>query len=659
MKTLHTLQLKPCTARLGMDKRSVSNTRPTHCQFRLRNASAVIFILTSFYFLSCSAPEEVREQARFFLLEDSTLTLDANQAWQHFKENKFIVQNTRSFNPGFTTSLYWLVVETDSGNTQPLYLEIGTSQINEVLFYQVVNNIPGNETITGDYLPYTSRPLRSLNYVFTLTPDVQHYLLRVDKKNESLQLTFRTMHAGDYQNESSESAILIGLMTGAIGLMIIFGFFLFVITRDKVYLFYCLYVAAGWLYVMANQGYGFKYLWPDFPWFAGRARPLFTLLTIAFSLHFIEYYTGKAGYRFLHFLLKGLMYFSYLLFFLFILPYLEMKSSPVGYFFQALLPILSGIYVIVLLITLTEKVIHKNRMAAFYLASLFPIILFSTLQISYYSGGVDFSGSYLQTYGQATGYVLEAVILTFGLAYRFNSYRVEKEQALINLNAQQSKYARAIITTQENERRQLADQLHDIAGSLLSAARLNLSSVRESNFIANENAQKKLETAENAVSDISEMLRNMSHAISPVMLDKVGFRQAVEKVVAIFNNSGKIDVELEMLGFETENPTMYEKYSVLYGILYELLNNIVKHANATNGLIQVIEHDDSVTLVVEDNGIGLNVADVKDSATHGLTAIQSKIHYLQGTMVMDKAEPQGLIITIEIPKSTHDKSNLG
>jgi two-component system, sensor histidine kinase LadS len=634
-----------------MDK--ASNKTFPRLRFHLFAEKTTPFVLlfASLLFFSCSSKSDPEEQARFYLLEDSTLSLTASEAWENFKAKKFERQTSQSFNPGFTTSLYWLAVELHALTERDRYLEIGTSQINEILFYPIIRDSPAAESITGDYLPYSSRPLRSLNYVFPLGPDTRYCLLRIDKKNESLQLTFRTMAAGDYQDEASESAILIGLMTGAIALMIIFGLFLFAITRDKVYIFYCLYIAAGWLYVMANQGYGFKYIWSDFPWFAGRARPVFALLTISFSLHFIEYYAGKAGYKLLHLLLKGLMYFSYLLFFLFVLPNIEMKSSPVGYFFQALLPILSGIYVIVLLVTLTEKIIHKNRMAAFYMASLFPIILFSTLQIIYYSGGVDFSGSYLQTYGQATGYVLEAIILTFGLAYRFNTYRVEKEQALMNLNEQQSKYARAIITTQQNERRQIADQLHDIAGSLLSAARLNLSSVRENNFIANETAQKKLETAESAVSDISNMLRNMSHAISPVMLDKVGFRQAVEKVVGIFNNSGKINVELEMLGFETENPTMYEKYSVLYGILYELLNNIVKHAKATNGLIQVIEHDDSVALIVEDNGIGLDAAHVKGVATHGLAAIQSKIHYLQGTMMMDKAEPHGLIITIEIPKS--------
>jgi signal transduction histidine kinase len=197
-----------------------------------------------------------------------------------------------------------------------------------------------------------------------------------------------------------------------------------------------------------------------------------------------------------------------------------------------------------------------------------------------------------------------------------------------------------------------------VAGSLLSAARLNLSAVREKNYIANEDAKHKLATAENAVADISNILRNMSHAISPVMLDKVGFRQAIEKIVGIFNASGKIRFELEILGFEIENSQMYEKYSVLYGILYELMNNIVKHANASHALIQIVEHDDSVILIVEDNGIGLAGKDPDETATHGLTAIHSKVHYLGGLVMMEDAQPRGLIVTIEIPKVNHDENNI-
>lgn len=600
---------------------------------------------------SCSEKSLYADKSEYFLLEDSSLNLNPIKAWVRFRNGDFQRQSFHSFNPGFTTSNYWLVVKIDTATYEELQLAIGTSQINEVECYAIKEDKPIKKYHTGDHKLFSSRPLPFLDFIFPLNQKAPYYLLKIDKRNESLQLTFNVKPASFFRNAAIESSMIIGILTGMIILMLIFGLYLTLITKEKVYLLYILYVAAGWLYVLSNLGYGYKYLWPDNPWFAARARPIFTLLSLGFSLLFIEYYTGRAAYQWLHKTMRVLAYVAFALITVIFIPAVDLEMNTLGYYFQVLLPLMAMTYIVTILTTLIQKILNKNRMAMFYLFSILPIALFSALQTVYYSGGVDISGSFLQQYGQASGFIMEAVILTFGLAYRFNSYRLEKEQLLIEVNQQQVKYTKTIINTQESERRKLADQLHDVAGSLLSAAKLNLSSVREKNFITNTEALAKLNQAEEAVTDISEMLRNLSHAISPVMLDKVGFKQSAEKIAGIFNTSGKINVEMEVLGFETEQPGMHEKYSVLYGILYELVNNITKHANATNALIQLIEHEDSVVMIVEDNGKGLDTTLARSSATHGLAAIQSKIHYLNGTIIYDKADPHGLIVTIEIPKN--------
>jgi two-component system, sensor histidine kinase LadS len=618
----------------------------------------ICILIISFGLGACRTDKPAAQPADFFLLEDSSLQWSPEQAWEFFIQGKFQRQVTSSFNPGFTSSYYWLVVHKDTAETD-LKLEIGTSQVNQIDFYEVIGRKPVKILTTGDHYPFASRPEPSRSFILPLAKMRTHYLLKIDKVNESLQLTFRVLPALNFQQMAIETSIVIGLFSGAVVLMLIFGLYLALITRERVYLFYILYIASGWLYVLANLGYGYQYFWPEQPWLAAMARPIFALLTIGFSLNFLRHYAGDAPYPWLDLTLRILAIVSYLMVVLAFLPGIDLKSTTPGYYFQAVIPVLVAIYLAAVLTTLIQKIRMGNRMAMFYLLSIAPIAIFSTLQVSYYSGGVDFSGSYLQHYGQATGYALEAVILTFGLAYRFNNYRKEKERLLVNLNQQQVRYARAIITTQESERRQIADQLHDVAGSLLSAARLNLSAVREKQLITDEDAKAKLGQAEDAVFSISEMLRNLSHAISAVMLDKVGFKQSVEKIAGIFNTSGKLKVEAEVLGFETHDPELHEKYSVLYGILYELVNNVAKHARASHALVQLIEHEESIVLMVEDNGRGLDKAAAQLSQTHGLAAIQSKIHYLNGTIAFDDAEPSGLIVTIEIPKKSNDKNYSG
>ena len=614
-----------------------------------RRFSLPICVFLSFLVWGCGNPDSAKTDSEFFILEDSTLQITHEQAWAAFSENKFQKQKGFSFNPGFTTSYYWLAVRYDTSSTVSEKIEIGQAQINTIEFYRIEKNHPVKKYVTGDHLVFKSRPEQSLNYRFQLDHDYPYYLLKIDKRNESLQLNFLIKPSEEFQNESLESSMIVGILSGLILLMLIFGIFLYIITGEKVYLFYTLYVGCGWLYVLSNLGYGYKYLWPDSPWFNSRSRPFAALVTIGFSVFFINYYAGKPVWKWLKTILQVLAYVCFFLATVAALPMFEVKQNTAGYYFQALVPVMVVVYLGGILTTLIQKVKNKNRMALFYLLSVLPIALFSTLQLFYYSGGLNFSGSFLRNYGQASGYVLEAIILTFGLVYRFNTYRKERELLLMSINQQQTRYAKALIKTEENERRQIADQLHDVAGSLLSAAKLNLSSVREKNFITQPEAQQKLTQAEEAVTFISTMLRNMSHAISPVMLDKVGFRQSVEKICSIFNAAGKLKVELEMIGFENHEADLHEKYTAMYGVLYELVNNINKHAQATHALIQLIEHDDSMVMVVEDNGIGLKHVNLQ-SSTHGLASIQSKIHYLNGNITFDQASPSGLIVTIEIPK---------
>ena len=117
------------------------------------------------------------------------------------------------------------------------------------------------------------------------------------------------------------------------------------------------------------------------------------------------------------------------------------------------------------------------------------------------------------------------------------------------------------------------------------------------------------------------MVRNLSHALSPVMLGKVDFKTSIEKVIAIFNASGKINIQLLVLGFEKFNPELNRYYTELYRIIYELLNNTVKHSGARNMLVQITEQEDCFSLLAEDDGIRLALEQLKENKTLGIAGI--------------------------------------
>jgi signal transduction histidine kinase len=108
-------------------------------------------------------------------------------------------------------------------------------------------------------------------------------------------------------------------------------------------------------------------------------------------------------------------------------------------------------------------------------------------------------------------------------------------------------------------------------------------------------------------------------------------------------------------GFDHYDPALGKYYTALYSIIYELLNNIVKHSGAKNVLLQVSNYDDCFSLVSEDDGIGMEVNKIGKMNSLGLSGIQAKIDFFGGRIAFDANQPTGLVVTIEIPYNHEEK----
>lgn len=595
---------------------------------------------------SLSSQGQPKKQPLFFLYEDSSKVLDESQALSLFNSGKFREAENNVFNPGFNNSIYWLAYRNDRELApDSLLLHIGDHHINRIYFYFAADSNPQQQFVTGDYYRFSQRPLEVTGFYFPVQ-ERGIYLARVDKSNESLQMVFWLTSLKKALKTEGDNAVVMALLSGMMLLMILFGIYLFFIGRERIYFYYIAYLFSGWLWVLANSGYGFQYIWPEAAWFASKARPIFAVMAGASSMLFLVSFVG-AGNR-----VKKIVKWLTITSWVYVIAILAFNNE--GYqsnwwrYVQYLIPVVTILYIASIFIFLVRKSIQGNRFAQFYLLGASVLIGTSIMQAAIHLGNFKQFQYFFSHFGLGIGYLAEAVILTAGLVYRFDQYRKEKEKLLIKMNDQQLQNTRILMEVQEAERSQVANQLHDVAGSLLSAAKLNLSSLQEKGFL-NEAARTQAGNAEEAVGLVSEMVRNLSHALSPVMLEKVGFKTSLEKVVAIVNASGKINIQLLVLGFDKYEAGLNNIYTALYGITYELLNNIVKHSGAKNVLVQITENDESYSLIVEDDGIGIDQAQSIKKDNLGMIGIQSKISYFGGEIAFDKNQPTGLIVTIEIP----------
>ena len=208
------------------------------------------------------------------------------------------------------------------------------------------------------------------------------------------------------------------------------------------------------------------------------------------------------------------------------------------------------------------------------------------------------------------------------------------------------------IDAEEKERRNIAGQLHDDVGAQLSLAILNLSSALEKGM-QDDQSGPKLQKSLEILSSASAVIRDLSHRLTPFVIEKYGLRKAVEDMAYSVNLSGKLRLETVIVGF-----TSQEKYPVsflndVYRILQELLQNILKHAQASHAMIELVEHEGLLSVMVEDNGVG--IAEEAGIKGQGLKAIRSKIAYINGRMEITGKKGKGSLIVIELPLGGQSK----
>ncbi len=201
-----------------------------------------------------------------------------------------------------------------------------------------------------------------------------------------------------------------------------------------------------------------------------------------------------------------------------------------------------------------------------------------------------------------------------------------------------------ILRAQEMERRKIAKELHDGIGPLLSASILQLDT-----FML-ETKNENLLSVKEILEDVSTEIRNISHNLLPATLMDFGLVKAIELLVEKLNNKAKCSFNFYAKGhfLELEKQTSLN----IYRIIQELINNVVRHSEARNCFVQLIEHEETILLTVEDDGIGINDFSTLSNNKRkgiGFRNLRSRVQILEGTIHIDTAENKGLLTTIEIP----------
>lgn len=230
-------------------------------------------------------------------------------------------------------------------------------------------------------------------------------------------------------------------------------------------------------------------------------------------------------------------------------------------------------------------------------------------------------------------------------------YRKKQVQQRATLDAeiasQREIRAKAIIEAEEKERRRIAQDLHDGIGQILSAAKLNLSSLESQINLTNQSQKDALKNTLNLIDDSVKEVRAVSHNMMPNTLIKLGLASAVREFITKIGSLPHLKIDLEIVGLDQRLEENTE--TSLYRAIQEVVSNIIKHANANKISIQLIRHEKDLSVVIEDNGTGFDTSKVNEFEGIGLKNIISRVEFIRGKVHFDSTPGKGTTVLIDVP----------
>ncbi|MFD2720707.1 PAS domain S-box protein [Hymenobacter monticola] len=215
--------------------------------------------------------------------------------------------------------------------------------------------------------------------------------------------------------------------------------------------------------------------------------------------------------------------------------------------------------------------------------------------------------------------------------------RLTEEATQLRLRQQQEVLA-AIMTTQETERKRIAEALHNGLGQVLYATKLSLEKDGRTST-----PRESLRLLDDAI----RTTRTISFELTPGVLEDFGLRIALETLVQRTTPTG-LHLHLHLSGLEQRLPAPAE--IAVYRVVQELLNNVMKHARATEVEVHAAREENHLFVSVEDNGQGFDTAALtaQPLAGIGLSGVRNRVALLGGELTIDSRPGRGTIVSFEL-----------
>ncbi|NRB49992.1 MAG: hypothetical protein HRU41_20115 [Saprospiraceae bacterium] len=565
----------------------------------------------------------ILELGEYYLTANLSLTADEVQ---HLPDSAFAALSVTdgSFFAGDQAIWVKISVQHDEMQARDLLLEVREVRINEIQFFSFRDGqLVDSSGVTGDYHPFASRALYHPYFLYPINMEQgANYDIFICYKKLGETITLNTLfwEKNAFLEVDRNESFVFNLFLGALLCITLIATVIAMVTGRKLLKSFALYCVACLLMVLLMTGYGFMYLWPNYPYWNGLGY-FFVILYYLGMIQMTQLYmeTKRFTPRF-HRFFSISQWLLTLVFVPLVLSHWIIPDSAkaivgrTGLIFLFLITgaiVLSCVYII-----------HRKRTwgSAFFLLgfsfTIVALILFEVEQI----GSMD---TFWGTESTLLCILFDFLILLTVFSNQIRQTFLRNSQLKQALTETQLSAAHALLEGQQKERQRLSRELHDGISIQMALLKMNLSS----HFTENTAAEKEIISS---VGSIAQDIRAFTHAIAPLNLDRQTLTEAVDDLILKVQNQANLQVKYRIDDLDEGALATQEKHAIFQS-LQELFNNTLKYAEASRVALSLVNKD-RFELIFEDNGKGFDPAEIKGGM--GLKNIEARAKLLNGSFAV-------------------------
>jgi two-component system NarL family sensor kinase len=234
-------------------------------------------------------------------------------------------------------------------------------------------------------------------------------------------------------------------------------------------------------------------------------------------------------------------------------------------------------------------------------------------------------------------------IILFLFLYKRSHFNYEREKKELKQQYEQT-LLQSHIEIQEQTLRHISHELHDNLGQVASLVKINLNTINLNN---EEKTKEKIECAKTLIRQLIYDLKSLAVSLNSSKLLKMGLINAIETEVERLQKMGVVNISLKL---DTDIPHIDEEKAVIvYRIVQEVLNNALKHSQASEILVSLERDKQHIILEIKDNGIGFDPAAVTaEGSGLGLSNIMERAKIINAELFIESIRNEHTTITIKM-----------